>query len=49
VSGEYAAICAAAERGWIDRDRAAREALVGIVRAGADIVITYFALEAAAW
>jgi porphobilinogen synthase len=49
VSGEYAAICAAAERGWIDRDRAAREAIVGIVRAGADIVITYFALEAAAW
>jgi len=49
VSGEYAAICAAAERGWIDRDRAAREALVGIVRAGADIIITYFALEAAAW
>jgi porphobilinogen synthase len=49
VSGEYAAICAAADRGWIDRDRAAREALVGIVRAGADIVITYFALEAAGW
>src|SRR4029077_5740635 len=49
VSGEYAAICAAAERGWIDRDRAAREALIGIVRAGADIVLTYFALDAAAW
>ncbi|HEV2251055.1 MAG TPA: porphobilinogen synthase [Candidatus Limnocylindria bacterium] len=49
VSGEYAAICAAAERGWLDRDRAARESLVGIVRAGADVVITYFALEAAAW
>ena len=49
VSGEYAAICAAAERGWIDRERAARESLIGIVRAGADIVITYFALEAAAW
>jgi porphobilinogen synthase len=49
VSGEYAAICAAAERGWIDRDRAAGEAIVGIVRAGADIVITYFALEAAGW
>jgi len=49
VSGEYAAICAAADRGWIDRDRAAREAIVGIVRAGADIVITYFAIEAAAW
>ena len=49
VSGEYAAICAAAERGWMDRERAARESLIGIVRAGADIVITYFALEAAAW
>ena len=49
VSGEYAAICAAAERGWMDRERAARESLVGIVRAGADIIITYFALEAAAW
>ena len=49
VSGEYAAICAAAERGWMDRDRAARESLIGIVRAGADIIITYFALEAAAW
>ncbi len=49
VSGEYAAICAAAERGWMDREGAARESLVGIVRAGADIVITYFALEASAW
>ena len=49
VSGEYAAICAAAERGWMDRERAARESLIGIVRAGADVVITYFALEAAAW
>jgi len=33
----------------MDRERAARESLVGIVRAGADVVITYFALEAAAW
>ena len=49
VSGEYAAICAAAERGWLDRERAARESITGIVRAGADIVITYFALEAASW
>jgi porphobilinogen synthase len=49
VSGEYAAICAAAERGWMDRERAARESLIGIVRAGADFVITYFALEAATW
>jgi porphobilinogen synthase len=49
VSGEHAAICAAAARGWLDRERAARESLIGIVRAGADIVITYFALEAAGW
>jgi porphobilinogen synthase len=49
VSGEYAAICAAADRGWIDRRRAALESLTGIARAGADIIVTYFALEAAAW
>jgi porphobilinogen synthase len=49
VSGEYAAICAAADRGWMDRERAARESLVGIVRAGADVIATYFALEAASW
>jgi porphobilinogen synthase len=49
VSGEYAAICAAAERGWLDLRRAATESLVGIARAGADVIVTYFALEAAAW
>ena len=49
VSGEYAAICAAAERGWMDRRRAAMESLVGIARAGADVIITYFALEVAGW
>ena len=48
VSGEYAMVCAAAERGWIDRDRALREAVTSIVRAGADIVLTYAALELAA-
>jgi porphobilinogen synthase len=48
VSGEYAMIQAAAERGWIDRDRAMMESLIGIRRAGADVVITYFAREAAA-
>ncbi|HEX9885367.1 MAG TPA: porphobilinogen synthase [Longimicrobiales bacterium] len=48
VSGEYAAIMAAAERGWLDGDRAMMEALVSIARAGADIVITYWAREAAA-
>jgi porphobilinogen synthase len=48
VSGEYAMIQAAAERGWIDLERAMMESLVGIRRAGADVVITYFAREAAA-
>jgi porphobilinogen synthase len=48
VSGEYAMIQAAAERGWIDRDRAMMESLIGIRRAGADVVISYFAKEAAA-
>jgi len=49
VSGEYAAICAAAERGWLDRRAAALEALAAIARAGAGIIVTYFALEAASW
>jgi porphobilinogen synthase len=49
VSGEYAAISAAADRGWLDRRRAVLETVTGIARAGADIVITYFALEVAAW
>ncbi len=47
VSGEYAMIHAAAERGWIDLERAMMESLIGIRRAGADVVITYFAREAA--
>ncbi len=47
VSGEYAMIEAAAERGWIDRDRAIAESLVCIRRAGADAVLTYWAVEAA--
>ena len=42
VSGEYAMICAAAERGWIDGDAVALEHLGAIKRAGADIVLTYF-------
>ena len=45
VSGEYAAIMAAAERGWLDGERAMEEALVAIARAGADVVITYWARE----
>jgi len=47
VSGEYAMIEAAAERGWVDRDRAILETVTGIRRAGADIVITYWAAELA--
>ena len=49
VSGEYAMIAAAAERGWIDRQAALTEAVTSIARAGADIVLTYAALELAGW
>jgi porphobilinogen synthase len=49
VSGEYAAIVAAAERGWLDRRAAALESLTAIARAGAGVLVTYFALEAAGW
>jgi porphobilinogen synthase len=49
VSGEYAAICAAAANGWLDRRAAALESLVAIARAGADVIVTYFAAEAAGW
>ncbi|MBW3534631.1 MAG: porphobilinogen synthase, partial [Gemmatimonadetes bacterium] len=45
VSGEYAAIVAASERGWLDLERAMEEALLSIARAGADVVITYWARE----
>ena len=48
VSGEYAMIAAAAERGWIDGDAAMSEALLGIRRAGADAILTYAAMEVAA-
>ena len=47
VSGEYAMIKAAAERGWIDHDRAVLETLLSIRRAGADMILTYHAKEAA--
>ena len=40
---------AAAERGWLDERRAVLEALTGIRRAGADLIITYYATEAARW
>jgi porphobilinogen synthase len=47
VSGEYAMIKAAAERGWVDGERAMMESLLAIRRAGADFTLTYFATEAA--
>jgi porphobilinogen synthase len=49
VSGEYALVKAAAERGWVDERRIVLESLVSIVRAGADFVITYAAADVAAW
>jgi porphobilinogen synthase len=49
VSGEYAMVEAAAERGWIDRRRTVLETLTGIRRAGAGTVLTYWAVEAAGW
>jgi porphobilinogen synthase len=49
VSGEYAMLVAAAERGWLDRRRATLETLIGIVRAGAAIVITYAAAYVSGW
>jgi porphobilinogen synthase len=49
VSGEYAMVEAAAAHGWIDRQRIITEQLVGIRRAGASIVLTYWATEAAGW
>ena len=47
VSGEYAMLCAAAQNGWLDLDRCMLESLVAFKRAGADGILTYFALEAA--
>jgi porphobilinogen synthase len=47
VSGEYAMLSAAFEKGWLDRDRAVIEALTGFKRAGASGILTYFAVEAA--
>ena len=49
VSGEYAMIKAAAANGWLDEERVVLETLLGIKRAGADLVITYHALDAARW
>lgn len=49
VSGEYAMVEAAAANGWLDRQRTALETLTAIGRAGADVILTYWAVEAAAW
>ncbi|MDP0491451.1 MAG: porphobilinogen synthase [Verrucomicrobiota bacterium JB023] len=49
VSGEYLMIQAATEGGWLDRKAIVQESLLGIKRAGADIILTYFAKEVAAW
>jgi porphobilinogen synthase len=46
VSGEYAMIMAAIEKGWLDRDTTILESLLSIKRAGADMILTYFALDA---
>jgi len=47
VSGEYAMLCGAAERGWLDHNKVMLESLLGFKRAGADGILTYFAVEAA--
>ena len=49
VSGEYAMVKAAARNGWLDEERAVLETLTGIKRAGADIIMTYHAKDAARW
>jgi porphobilinogen synthase len=48
VSGEFAMLKAAAQQGWLDHDRVMMESLLSIKRAGADLILTYFAKEAAA-
>jgi len=49
VSGEYSLVKAAARQGWIDERRVVLEALTGMRRAGADVIVTYHAQEAARW
>ena len=49
VSGEYAMVKAAAQKGWIDEQRVVLEILTGIHRAGADLILTYHAKDAARW
>jgi porphobilinogen synthase len=49
VSGEYSMLKAAAQNGWLDEERAVLEALTGIKRAGAEIIISYHAPDVARW
>jgi porphobilinogen synthase len=49
VSGEYSMLKAAAVNGWIDERAAVLETLTGIRRAGADVIVTYYAKEVSAW
>jgi porphobilinogen synthase len=49
VSGEYAMVKAAALNGWIDEERVVMETLTGFKRAGADLILTYHAKDAARW
>ena len=49
VSGEYAMVKAAAGNGWIDEKKVVMEIMLGIKRAGANIIITYHALDVAKW
>ncbi len=49
VSGEYSMIKAAVERGWIDEKKVVTESLLGMKRAGADLIITYYAMDVARW
>ncbi len=49
VSGEYSMVKAAAQNGWVDEKTLIREILVGLKRAGADLIITYHAKDAKSW
>ncbi len=49
VSGEFSLVKAASERGWVDEKKVALEMLTSIKRAGADMILTYYAMEAARW
>jgi porphobilinogen synthase len=49
VSGEYALVKAAAQKGWVDEKRVVLEILTGVQRAGADIILTYHAKDVARW